>query len=112
MRPITTHINLMVAGASHTGKTSFIRAFSEGLGAACGTAGDQTPAGPSFAVTGADDPLTAFQLDPNAWVTKLKPIQVPEASRELVYTLQVGKDVLSHKPLVFYSSIAKASALV
>ena len=91
MRPISTHINILVTGPSGAGKTSFIKAFAEALDAppvpcALGT----TSLAPTVC-SDADDPLTAFQLDPSAWTTKLSPVQVPQASRELVYTLTVSE---------------------
>jgi hypothetical protein len=126
MRPISTHIKLLVAGASRSGKAAFIEAFADGLGAqpANGTAGHEAPAshkakntttpifggrssntkdgsegvlpsvpavGPGLlAAGGVSDPVTAIQFDPSSWATRLQPLLVPEAGRELVYTLQVS----------------------
>jgi hypothetical protein len=127
MRPITTHINLLVAGASRSGKAAFIEAFADGLGAQIATTAHQEvntspkkaknpttpirggsssdtkggseglfPSAPPAAASGAmtaasvSDPVTAFELDPNSWATRLQPLVVPEAGRELLYTLQVS----------------------
>jgi hypothetical protein len=127
MRPITTHINILVAGGSGLGKTTFIQALAEGLGVDYDTqiplpafklyldTEEGTPAptdepavkGPTStkqarpdaaaspeesATLTSSSPAAAAAAGgcPRASCTRLDPIVVADAGRELVLTLQVG----------------------
>ncbi|WIA22266.1 hypothetical protein OEZ85_004588 [Tetradesmus obliquus] len=96
MRPITTPINLLVCGASSTGKSSFIRACAQMLSAASsnlGTTSDSkaqlpSPAAEAAGIGAAADPHAVLLSGSGAFCTKLPPIVCPAACRELVYTFQ------------------------
>lgn len=114
MRPITTHVNVLLAGSSHyLGKAPYYAEdasvpSAEHSGEATSPASDKTtppPAdGPSEAkasIAGADGDAAAtasgpidlhgmFLEDPAAWATQLPPVLMPEACREMVYRFQVG----------------------
>jgi GTPase SAR1 family protein len=80
MRPITTPINILVCGASSTGKSSFIRACAQLL----------NPQGSSAAAAlTSSTGLHAVLADADKCATTLSPILVPEAGRALVYKFQV-----------------------
>jgi hypothetical protein len=108
MRPITTPINLLVCGASSTGKSSFIRICSQMLGAAATpTTSDSkvapleaTPAAAAEAagIGPAADPHAVLLSGAGAFSTVLPPIVCPEACRELVYSFQVGTPAKCREP--------------
>jgi hypothetical protein len=101
MRPITTPINLLVCGASSTGKSSFIRMCTQMLSAAANPATLDspspskvtlaTPAAEAAGVGPGADPHAVLLSGSGAFATVLPPIVCPEACRELVYTFQVGR---------------------
>jgi septin family protein len=98
MRPIRTPVNILVAGGSGLGKSSFIKTFAEGLGAEYTHAADShtwSDAVPDRFSAGLSSGFKSFQEKPETWVTKLEPIEVPEAARELVYSFQVRSNVFT-----------------
>jgi septin family protein len=96
MRPIRTPINILVAGGSGLGKSSFIKTFAEALDVEYNHAADShtwSEAVPDRLLAGVTTGFKSFQEAPEAWVTKLEPIEVPEAARDLVYSFQVSSGV-------------------
>jgi hypothetical protein len=97
MRPISTPVNLLVCGASGSGKSSFISAFTKMLtcDAAAAPSGGEKESAESetwrVSGTGASaDPHAVLLAGPEQFAAAVGPIPVPEAGRELLYTLQVS----------------------
>ena len=93
MRPVTTPVNILVAGGSGLGKSSFIRTFAKALGVASSHAEDShtwtEPKSDIFEAGRVSKAVKSFQEDPEAWCTRLEPIEDLKAGRTLVYTFQV-----------------------
>lgn len=79
-RYLDTHLNLLMVGAASLGKASFAANFAAGLGDA------QLRRGADGGGSSADD----FRRDPQALCTLLSPIDIPQASRRLHISIQVG----------------------
>ncbi|KAF6262687.1 Septin-domain-containing protein [Scenedesmus sp. NREL 46B-D3] len=100
MRPISTPVNLLVCGASGSGKSSFISAFIKMLNPDAAAAAESAAGGPgtkpeelksSWKMSGItpDYPHAALSLaDQRDKLATIGPISVPEAGRELLYRLQ------------------------
>lgn len=75
LRPLTTFVNVLVTGGNqHVGKVPW-HTVSKG------------PKGEETLVY--SNPHEAFMQDASPWATSLKPVVLPEACREMVYTFQV-----------------------
>lgn len=94
MRPITTHFNVMVLGTHHVGRIPFIKMAELPEASADKTAPRSLPPQAELnlqdQVWGSASPHAAFAEDPSAWATTMKPVMLPEACREIVYTVQVS----------------------
>ncbi|WIA17574.1 hypothetical protein OEZ85_014400 [Tetradesmus obliquus] len=98
MRPITTRVNMLLCGASGSGKSSFIIAFTKMLHAdsAAAAAAAEQPAteaddSESWMVSGTGasaDPHAVLLAGSGGFAAAVGPISVPEAGRELLYRLQ------------------------
>uniref|UniRef100_A0A383VX27 Uncharacterized protein n=1 Tax=Tetradesmus obliquus TaxID=3088 RepID=A0A383VX27_TETOB len=111
MRPITTHVNVLLAGSSHyLGKAPYY-SKDAGVPASVPTADGSAPVSVETGSAASDDDAAAsggevaadsgstssnspvdlhaaFLRDPAAWATQLPPVLLPEACREMVYTIQ------------------------
>lgn len=111
MRPISTPVNILVTGGSYVGKSTLIKHCCSALGPLGGSKNNfSTTSSSGVVVLGTKTPLlspsqnteaaSAAHSSPNSaelaiaqvtWpeAVTLKPVPVPEARREVVYTFQV-----------------------
>lgn len=114
LRPVRTHVNVMVAGGSnHVGKLPYYKmAIEPETTPDTQVTPDKTASAASRPQAETySSPHALFAKDPSAWASALDPVLVPEAGRELVYTFQVR--ITKHactQSLVVLSTILTAGA--